>query len=184
MSGPPPGLNRAPDARTVPSKCTGDYTAAHAAARESSASRNAARGSRLTYTSRMHAPELPDAATVHIRGGSRGGRGGRGASASGRGRRGHSRTRAHSKSLVCYVRPPGAATGHRCRPATPKRPQQQRASTARITLVVRIVITQGRLTPEPKVVGISDVNSVEKGNADDKNYSTTARDVHTVIQPG
>ena len=100
------------------------FSAAHAAdaaARESSASRN-----------RMHAPELENAATEHNRGGVKGVPGGE---ASGRGRRGHSRTRAHSKSLVCYVRPPGAATGHRCRPATPKRLQRQRASTARITLV-------------------------------------------------
>ena len=82
----------------------------------------------------MHAPELPDAATAHIRGGVQGGPGGE-EGASGRGRRGHSQTRAHSKSLVCYVRPPDAATGHRCRPAMPKRPQRQRASTARITLV-------------------------------------------------
>ena len=76
----------------------------------------------------MHALELENAARNTSVEESRGA--GWGASASGRERRGHSRTRAHSKSLICYVRPPGAATGHRCRPATP-----QRASTARITLV-------------------------------------------------
>ena len=63
----------------MPPNGTGDYTAAHAAdasARESSASRNAAGGSRLNNTSRMHAPELPDTITEHIRGGVWEGQGG------------------------------------------------------------------------------------------------------------
>ena len=85
----------------------------------------------LILTRCMHGSSRTPPRNISV-GGSRGSRGGR-ASASGRERRGHSRTRAHFKSLVCYVGPPGAATGHRCRPATP--PQRQRASTARITLV-------------------------------------------------
>ena len=112
-----PYESRAPDSRAVPPKCTGDYTATHAAARESSVYRNAAGSSRLYNAGRVHAPELPDAATEHIRGGVQVGPGG----GSERGRRGHSRTRA--KSLVCHVRPP---VRPRATAAAPLRPSVQR----------------------------------------------------------